>query len=57
MMTENIKDFAMRVSKDIGWYYTENKSNFNLKKHNTLRRGHMGVFAWINESKKVHNFG
>lgn len=56
MMTENIKDFAMRVSKDVGWYYIENKSNFNLKKHNTLRRGHMGVFTWINERKRSLQF-
>lgn len=55
-MTESIRNFAERISKDVGCYFTENKSNYNLKKYNTSKRGRMGVFAWIHERKKGQQF-
>ena len=55
-MAESISDFAKRLSKAIGCYFTANISNYNLKKYNTSQKGWMGVFAWIHERKKNPEF-
>ena len=48
---ETLEDFVKRFSIDIGCYYHKDarSSGYSLKKHNTDRRGHMGVFGWVRE--------
>lgn len=55
-MRESISDFAARVSRDVGCYFTQNKTNYNLKKNNSNTSGRMGVFAWINERKRSSQY-
>jgi len=55
-MAESIRDFAERLSKSVGCYFTENKSNYNLKKYNTSKKGQMGVFGCIHKRKKSPEF-
>ena len=44
---ETLKDFVKRFSRDVGCYYKENKRNYSLKKYDSDRRNHMGVFGWV----------
>ncbi len=46
---ETLGDFLKRFSTDVACYCKKNKSNYSLKKYDSDRRGHMGVFGWVRE--------
>jgi hypothetical protein len=55
---ESFHDFTARLSGDVGCYYhgTSRAPLYSLKKYDTDERGRMGVFAWVNELKKLNSF-
>jgi hypothetical protein len=54
---EALREFAVRLSRDVDCFYHTGKSEtYSLKKYNTNLRGRMGVFAWIRELRRNDQF-
>ena len=50
---EDLEMFVKRFSKAVGCHYhiTKRRDRFSLKKYETNKQNHMGVFGWIYETK------
>jgi hypothetical protein len=48
---ESLEGFVERFAADVGCYYhkSDSRSLYSLKKYDTDRLGHMGVFGWVQE--------
>ena len=53
---ETLEQFVERLSKNVGCYHHKNQRSYSLKKFDSNKPKHMGVFGWVIELKLTDRF-